>query len=297
MAADIVELACGPLTATLAPQIGGSIASFRFAGPEGSFDLMRPAVPGADDPLQMASFPLVPFSNRIGQGQLAWRGRVITLPRDPAEPRHALHGHGWRNPWEVIAQSGDSATLLFEYAAADWPWDYSSRQEIQLTADALTVDLSITNESHEEMPCGFGLHPYFPRVPGTRILSRARGVLLNHDDMRPREVVEPPPEGWGLDGDGLLLDKVWLDNCYTGWQDPAVIVWPDRPVRLRLEADGNFGYFVVYNPLLDYFCAEAVSQINDSFNMEALGRRNTGMKVLAPGETVVSRTTFRVVQG
>ena len=90
---NLLNLIAGELTLDIAPEIGGSIARFRH----GDQDLLRPAPPGADDAGAMASFPLVPFSNRVRGGQFECDGRTVTLsPNLPGDPS-PLHGQGWRN--------------------------------------------------------------------------------------------------------------------------------------------------------------------------------------------------------
>ena len=53
------------------------------------------------DPLTMASFPLVPFSNRIGGGRFRWDGADHRLPPSRLPDRHSIHGVGWRRAWRV----------------------------------------------------------------------------------------------------------------------------------------------------------------------------------------------------
>src|SRR5262245_25473228 len=92
----ILTLRAGALALELAPSQGGSIVAFR----KGAIDLMRATKPedlAAGAVRQFASWPLVPWSNRIRNGRFAWRGRPIQLPVDASDP-HAIHGVGWRLP-------------------------------------------------------------------------------------------------------------------------------------------------------------------------------------------------------
>ena len=54
-------------------------------------DLLRRAPDGADDPLAMASFPLVPYANRIAQGRFAFDGADHQLPRNFGDHPHSIH--------------------------------------------------------------------------------------------------------------------------------------------------------------------------------------------------------------
>src|SRR5690348_15278151 len=106
----LVVLAAGELRLVLAPAAGGSIAAFTREWQEGGrrreLHWMRPATASglaAHNPLDMASFPLVPFCNRIRDGRASFEGREIRFP--PNHPGmdapHPLHGIGWLLPWQV----------------------------------------------------------------------------------------------------------------------------------------------------------------------------------------------------
>ena len=87
---SLLELSAGSLRAALAPHVGGSLASFSrvfgAARTHAGIDWLRPASPQDLDrlnPLGMASFPLVPFCNRIRNGRASFGGREIRFPRRP----------------------------------------------------------------------------------------------------------------------------------------------------------------------------------------------------------------------
>ena len=95
---EMLTLGAGRLALQLCPEIGGSIAAFRWDHPGGGrLDLMRPlsdADLAAGNVLGMASFPLTPYSNRINEGRFTWRGQNIALPLNALPERHPQHGHG-----------------------------------------------------------------------------------------------------------------------------------------------------------------------------------------------------------
>ena len=134
----LLELAAGELRLVLAPAVGGSIASFTRRWREGTRERelhwLRPA--SADglatrNPLAMASFPLLPFCNRIRDGRASFEGRHIRFPPNhPAEDSpHPLHGIGWQRPWTVESASGTQAVLQLRMEASEaWPWASSARQ-------------------------------------------------------------------------------------------------------------------------------------------------------------------------
>ena len=48
-----------------------------------------------------ASFPLVPYVNRIRGGRFTFRGREVRLAPNMAGDPSPLHGQGWLSPWQV----------------------------------------------------------------------------------------------------------------------------------------------------------------------------------------------------
>lgn len=282
----------------LAPAAGGAITRYARDDGGGPVDLLRPASPEAVEervPTRMACFPLVPFSNRVGYGRFTFRGRSIELPANfPPEP-HAIHGHGWSAPWEVLDRTEDSATLEYRHHADAWPFPYRVRQRFQLAPDHLAVSMEVRNEGDESMPVGFGWHPFFVRTPETRVTATVDRVWLAGDDALPERLI-PVPEGWGL-ADGLKPDGLSLDNNFLGWDGHARIDWPEREAGLELEVEGPFGVLVLYTPAgEDFFCVEPASNSIDAFNLAAGGREDTGMLVLDPGRSVSGSMRLRPVQ-
>src|SRR5205085_895702 len=144
-------------------------------------DIFRPATAqslAATDPLGLGSFPLVPFAGRIAEGQFDFAGRQIRLPPNLAGETDAIHGQGWRNPWQVAGHETSTAALVFDHPAGAWPWDYRAEQTFTLRPNALIQRLSVTNTSREPMPAGLGVHPYFPRDHETRLQAEVTGVVL-----------------------------------------------------------------------------------------------------------------------
>jgi galactose mutarotase-like enzyme len=167
-----LDLRNGDLRLTLAPGLGGSIAAFYRSWHNGAVDRrthwLRPASEASlasGELLEMASFPLLPFCNRIRDGRAEFEGREIRFqPNHPnGESRHPLHGIGWQRPWRVLASSEASASLALDFTASDeWPWSFSARQDIVLAPDRLGLTLTLTNTDTAPMPAGIGQHPYFP---------------------------------------------------------------------------------------------------------------------------------------
>ncbi|NYZ12168.1 aldose 1-epimerase [Azospirillum sp. RWY-5-1] len=296
---DILNLTAGPLTCALCPRVGGSIARLVLDTAAGPVDLLRPtpdrALPegsfGGGTADQFASFPLVPFSNRIAQGRFTFDGRPVRLPCPPPHAPHAIHGHGWAAPWRLDAADGRSARLVYSHPADSWPWRYTAVQTLALDPEGLSVGMEMTNDSDAPMPAGLGVHPYFPKPPGTRLTARAGSVWLNGPTILPERRAPVPPE-WDF-STGATMDGVVIDNGFPGWDGTAVVSWPDRGLALTMRADPLFRHLIVYAPPGgDFMCVEPVSHMTDAVNRRDVP--DSGFTVLAPGERLAGSVRLSV---
>lgn len=117
----LVVLRDGVRRVVVAPELGGSLAAFYDATPHGPVHWLRPTgrdALDAADPLLLASFPLLPYCNRIRDGRFRFDGRDWQLPMGEGALRHALHGHAWLLPWQVAARGEASVELRFDYEPA-----------------------------------------------------------------------------------------------------------------------------------------------------------------------------------
>jgi aldose 1-epimerase len=304
-ALDLPTLRAGGLEVRLAPDAGGSVAAFCSRPAAGGPELhwLRPASAqalAARDPLGMASFPLVPWCNRIRDGRATAHGRSLHIPPNhPGEPEpHPLHGIGWLRPWKLLALEPARAVLALAHAAdAHWPWDFEARQELLLSPGGLTLRLAATNRDRVPMPCGLGHHPYFPQPPGTWLQAGTEAMWETDAEVLPTALVAGHPVVRALRA-GTPVQALHTDNNFTGWSREALLRWPadgQGPARhLRLLAQPPLDMFVLYRqPTLPFLCAEPVSQCTDWLNLQ--GRyppAQLGGTELAPGATLAVACTL-----
>jgi aldose 1-epimerase len=299
--ADLIELASGATRVCVAPQAGGSIAAYYEAAPDGPRHWFRPATGAAlasGDPLGMASFPLFPYCNRIRDAKFDFDGRTIDLSSPGDTHRHALHGHGWRRPWQVGQRGDTQVDLYFEHRPdagrqGDWPFHYEARQSIRLDGDALSITLSARNLGALPMPFGMGHHPYYLRTPHTVVKAHVDAMWHADADVLPLHVGAHP----AVDAlrNGMPADAFDLDNNFVGWSREATVIWPERGRQVVLQAERPFDQLVVYAPAgADALCVEPVTNTTDSFNAKEPASLVGGC-VLAPGE--VLQATLRWTPG
>jgi len=96
----LVTLSDGIAEATVAPDLGGGLASYDLVGAVGRAPLFRPCRNlSRAGPLDLANNLLVPWSNRISSGGFHFGGRLHRLePNLPGEP-YPTHGNGFSSEW------------------------------------------------------------------------------------------------------------------------------------------------------------------------------------------------------
>ncbi|MES2119727.1 MAG: aldose 1-epimerase [Pseudomonadota bacterium] len=283
MAADRIQLSSGKLRLTLCPSIGGSIEVLEWVEGERSRSIMRQSPEPLTNVLEAASFPLVPYVNRIRGGEFTFRGRTVRIAPNMAGDVSPLHGQGWLNAWTVESADDSCAVLTYVHKAGEWPWAYEARQEFALDERGCSVVLSCRNTSEEPMPCGLGEHPYFPCGPETRIDTRVSHVWTIDEHVLPVDKV--PAEGRYDLRDRLVCGQD-LDHGFGGWGGEARLTDPDWPFRVRISS-GDAHFFQLYSPAAGgIFVAEPVSHANAALNAPEEQWPNLGMQVLDPGESL-----------
>lgn len=263
----------GGLEAALSPAVGGSLLCLALDG----VDLLRRAPDGATDPLAMASFPLVPYANRIADGRFSFAEQSYQLPLNFGDHPHSIHGFGWQTAWTANETGETAATLVHGHGGdAEWPWPYRAQQQVAVTPSQLSMSLSITNVGDAAMPAGLGFHPYFLADAATTIQFDADGLWLYTPDMLPDR--KAPADALGDWSRAAIVrgDRL-VDNAYTGWTGTATIRRGDG-LRLTLTATGAEFLHVYRPPSSGDFCLEPVNHMPDAIN-------RGGMATLAPGDT------------
>jgi aldose 1-epimerase len=265
MATKTIQISAGYSTCIVHPEIGGSIGRWAVNGQE----IMRAASQHAlesNNPLGMACFPLVPYSNRIGHGKFEWNHKTVSVRQNFAPEPHAIHGTGWRNAWHVDEHATSNAILSYEhFGNEDWPWRFKASQTFRLLEDALSLTLHVCNLEDEPTPLAFGLHPYFNSA-GAKLKFYAKHIWQNGADFLPSHKLEP--QG---DFDFMNLSAVQgrtVDHCFSGCDGTACIEWGNLPLALNITSKPAMQAAVVYIPSgQDYFCFEPVPHINNALNL------------------------------
>lgn len=296
MADDRPTLSTGPLELVLSPCIGGAISSLEVVRGDARTPILRRCHTPLQNVLDAASFPLVPFVNRIRGGRFSFRGREVRLSPNMAGDPSPLHGQGWLHPWEVEGAGEADAVLAYRHEPGEWPWAYEARQQFSLDSGGLSLAISCRNLSDEPMPCGLGFHPYFHCGPGTRIRTEVSHAWTVDQHVLPLDKV--PAQGRYDLSDRSVCGQ-GLDNGFGGWGGSALLSDPGWPFELELSSP-QARFFQLYSPEEGgIFVAEPVTHANAALNAPEEEWPELGMRVLGPGETMRldMRLDVRAAQG
>jgi aldose 1-epimerase len=281
----LIKISSGKSQCVIKPQLGASVVQWSI----GDQDMLRRSdnegIQG-DDPRKLASFPLVPFSNRIGFGRFTWAEENLQLEPNFLPEPHAIHGTGWRAAWDIIEQRDDSVTLCYSHdVSSGWHWPFEAKQHFTVTADGLMMKLSARNLFDRPVPLAFGHHPYFDSAGATLSFNAAQ-IWHTGQDGLPDVVAEPNGQYDFANGNPVAGRA--LDNGYAGWDGKAQIHWQDRPFMLEVTSDMKAA--VVFVPEAeDYFCFEPVPHIINALNMPD---HSPQMPVIEPGAVFETSITF-----
>ncbi|PFG37062.1 aldose 1-epimerase [Flavimobilis soli] len=295
----VVALATPTWRAGVVPGAAASLAYAQVLVDGVWRDLVRPT--GAsklDAPTSCASFPLVPWSNRVAGARLTWGGRSWRLPRTSPDGT-AMHGAVLPFAFDVVERTGTSVRMTFDSRDAvgvGFPWAFRTEITYALDERGLSVTTTVENVDAEPFPAGFGHHPYFVRhlVPDTEDalleVPVTRGYRLV-DAIATEEAGDVPARA---DYRTLRpLGDRFVDDCLTGRVPgvPARIVYPGAradgsDVEVRIHADDVYAHWVVYVPVRrTYFAVEPATNANGGFALADRGVPGSGVFVLEPGES------------
>lgn len=251
-----ITLTSGALSATINPDDGARISSFRVNNTEF-------LTPYASDPLGWGMYPMVPFAGRVRNAQFVFNGLTHDLPTN-AEP-HSIHGTTYARAWRIVDRTSTTLTMTIGLGA-NWPMLGKVTHDVRLTPTGLHCTLRI--DADEAMPAQVGWHPWF-RSP--RHVHTDFAAMLQRDPFGIATNKEVPvPSGP-------------IDDCLVRPGDFPLITVGEETIEIVSDCS----HWVRFDAPHGDVCIEPQSgppnQINDS------------PIVIAPGAPLIRRCELRAV--
>ncbi|TQL02510.1 aldose 1-epimerase [Cellulomonas sp. SLBN-39] len=285
------------------PSSGAALSAGRVRTADGVWrDLLRPTRRTAlGDPERCASFPMIPWSNRVRDGVLRFGGRSWQLQRNAADGT-AIHGAVCQATWEIDDLGPSHVSLVHDSGAwvgSNFPWRFRARITYAVDGPTMAVTTTVENADREPFPAGFGHHPYlrrallpvqapvaeYPLSAGPLLEVPARAGYRLH-----RAIPDGPAGRVPARADfrmPRLLGNAFVDDVLTDLEPgrPVRVTYPEDGVVVEIQPDETFSHLVIYAPRKRcYFAVEPVTNVNDGFALHEAGVPGTGVFVLEPGE-------------
>jgi aldose 1-epimerase len=274
-------------------EVGGGLRAYEAAG--------RPVLDGYGRD-EMCSGgrgqALLPWPNRVRDGQYAFAGRRLQLGLTEPEAHNAIHGlTRWMN-WTAVQR--DTASVRMElvlHPQTGYPFTLVLAIDYRLGEDGLSVTTQATNVGDGPCPYGAGAHPYLtagaPTVDVCTLSAPGARRLLSDEQSIP--VGSEPVQGTDFDfRTPRPIGALRLDTCYCELARDM-----DGRARVQLSApsgdtvtlwqDASYPYLMVFTG--DTLAPDrrrrglAVEPMTCAPNALASG---DGLLRLEPGETAVS---------
>jgi aldose 1-epimerase len=133
-------------------------------------------VPFEDDEIAPCcnGYVLVPYPNRLEDGEYVFEGKRHQLPIDERSRQTALHGDGYRHMWTLVCLTESRVTLSWRTSGIiGYPFDVIVTITYALDEHGLQMTTSAFNNDACRAPWAFGIHPWL-----------SNGVeLVNPDDI------------------------------------------------------------------------------------------------------------------
>ncbi|MCT1459095.1 hypothetical protein M3G03_06005 [Aestuariimicrobium sp. p3-SID1156] len=277
-----------PLSATLTRR-GAFIRSLRH----GDREILSSFEPGTT-PIMMDGAQLLPWPGRIANGRYDWQGTVQELPITEPERHNAIHGLAHRLDWELVDHSTDRLALgVHLEPQPGWPGDVRVSLTATLDERTLTIVVEVENVGAEEIPFGYGAHPYVrlggaPRAEWEVEAPFADVLLVDHDRLLPLELGRVDDPGNPLPDLRIRqhLGHTHLDHAFTA---PGEHPWKVRVSHQDMAvtiSSPDMDWVQLYTPKdASLLAIEPMSVGADAFNG---GPGAKGLRHLAPGQ----RTDF-----
>ncbi|WP_320194385.1 aldose 1-epimerase [Agrobacterium rosae] len=276
---DVISIASGPFSARICPAWGGRMTHLTHA----QFgDILMPTETDVFDPWnwpKAGAYPLFPYHNRLYGASFVHGGVAYNVLPNPALGKDATHGPAHRRPWHLASQTSDKAVLALAYEADDeWPFAFEAQQSFTLTAQGLTVQLTLTNKAEVPAPAAIGWHPYF--AAGLDREAQTDAALAYPLDDHDLPTGEPPVAR----STKFLPALAGYTKHFAQWSHAKIILKDSR--SLVIEADPVLSHLAAHRTER-YICLEPVSMAAGTLYQPEVQRGDLGLKIQAPGESLI----------
>lgn len=276
---QLYEITAGDYTAWVS-DVGAGLAGLWL----GDRPLTSPWPEGSLPPMSSGAV-LIPWPNRLRDGQYEHEGHDFQLPLSEPAQHNASHGLVRWARFDLAASTEGSLTFTHELVPqTGYPFELLIRISYVLSEETgLSVHTSLTNHGERSAPFGVGFHPYLDldgHDVGQAEVDIPVGSVYEVDE-RQIPVAHTPVAGTRYElSPARELGSLRLDHGFTDLHGTRATV-RFGPHRTELWWGEEFGYLQVFTPPFERFqrTAIAIEPMSCAANALASG---DGLAVLAP---------------
>jgi aldose 1-epimerase len=199
---------------------------------------------------------LMPWPNRIRDGQYSFDGQDHQLALTEAKRHNASHGLARWAAWTLEEHTEHSVSLQYRLMAqSGYPWLVDLHVLYDLSADGLTVTQTATNLSDRPAPYASGAHPYLTVGDGPvdtwELTLPAATRSLTDDRLIPVGVEDVSGTPYDFRG-GRALGDLALNHGFTDLvrdeqgQASTFLRDPETGRELEVWVDGQHRWLLLY---------------------------------------------------
>jgi aldose 1-epimerase len=233
-------------------EVGGGLRSYTVGG--------REIVDGYGSDAMSSSGRgqvLIPWPNRLQDGNYAFDGRRHQLPLNEPERRNAIHGLVRWTAWNAVAR--EPHRVVMEHLLHPQPgYPFSLRLSIDysLSDGGLRVQTTVVNAGTAACPYGSGAHPYLTLGTATidRLVLCAPGRTVLRSDERGLPIAAEGVAGTDYDfRQPRPIGATTLDHAFTDLErdeDGRARVElrdPEQGTGVALWVDESYPYLMIFS--------------------------------------------------
>ena len=284
---------------SILPYFGGAINEITLSK-KGRLHTVHRASTGLKDyvanklPMYSGSF-MAPFPNRIRNGQYTFQLQKYQLPVNDRDYNCALHGFCYDQSFQVAQIDKKNGTVVLEFrfhGIEGYPFKFSITNTYRLYADHIEVYTRIVNDHSQEIPMGFGWHPYLDmnvkidtlelKIPAKKYLSLDEQFIPNLQTCA------------NTFSEYRLIGDLFMNDCYEMEADTVFVRDVASDLEIFLEqktGKGGYNYCMFYTPpSRNALAIEPMTCAPNAFN------NDMGLQKLPLGETIVASWKMGISQ-
>lgn len=255
----MVSLRTARSRANIFPSLGGILGDLQLFDGQQSVEILD-TYQSVDDLEAKSAYKshfLLPFPNRLKNGQYTFDGKTYQFPVNDTRLGHSLHGFLDAIPMQIITSNNDDNSAVLKlrggfHGVDYYPFPFEISTLITLQHSELTVLIKIKNTGNSRMPFAFGWHPYF-KLNKTTIdnlkMQLPDSKLVELDErMMPTGKTTP----FTTFTEPTIIGENSFDNCFTIMDKKAkraVITLQSEANTLQVWQETTaLPYFQIYTP-------------------------------------------------